>query len=146
MTFKAKKDLWIAVVVAGAAIALLGAGADLVNRGGPHIIGGLLSLPIAAGMWWLFAGVRYELTGAELKITCGPFVTRVPIDAIVAVTPTRNPVSAPAPSLDRLQIDYTKGGDSAFVLVSPADKRGFIIALADHADGLSVVADRVVRR
>ncbi|MFQ5610075.1 MAG: PH domain-containing protein [Woeseiaceae bacterium] len=41
--------------------------------------------------------------------------------------PTRNPLSSPALSLDRLKITY--GPKNRKVLVSPADKESFVQAL-----------------
>ncbi|MDF1659559.1 MAG: PH domain-containing protein, partial [Verrucomicrobiales bacterium] len=48
---------------------------------------------------------------------------RVPIDRIEAVTPSSNPLSAPAPSLKRVKIQMK---DGKYHLVSPADREGFM--------------------
>lgn len=45
---------------------------------------------------------------------------------VVEITPSRNPLSSPALSIDRLKIQF---GKRKFVLVSPEDKAGFIRAV-----------------
>ena len=72
---------------------------------------------------WLLTSTRYSLLNGELRIQCGPFRWRIPIAAITGITPTSNPLSSPALSLDRLRIDYGTG-DS--LMISPRDKTGFI--------------------
>jgi hypothetical protein len=44
------------------------------------------------------------------------------------MTESRSPFSSPALSLDRLQIDYGAGKS---ILISPADKEGFIEAIEE---------------
>ena len=51
---------------------------------------------------------------------------KIPVADIVGVTPSRNPLSSPALSMDRLNISY---GKRKFILVSPEDKAGFIRAV-----------------
>ena len=48
--------------------------------------------------------------------------------SIAGVRPTRSALSSPALSLDRLRIDHGAGGRRT-VLVSPADRAGFVQAL-----------------
>jgi Bacterial PH domain len=43
---------------------------------------------------------------------------------------SRNPANGPALSLDRLQVDYVRGGVERFILISPKDKLGFLSDLA----------------
>lgn len=87
------------------------------------------ALPLAAPLAFiasLLLRTRYTITASELIIVCGPLTWRVPLPQITHVTPTHNPLSSPALSLDRLEIRYGKY-DS--VLVSPADQAGFLAAL-----------------
>jgi hypothetical protein len=51
---------------------------------------------------------------------------------ITAITPTSNPLSSPALSLDRLRIDYGKGRS---VMISPRDKQGFLGAMESARSG-----------
>ena len=45
------------------------------------------------------------------------------MNEIKTVTPTSNPLSSPALSLDRLQINYGRWGS---IMISPKDKEAFI--------------------
>lgn len=74
----------------------------------------------------LLLHTRYTITESEVLIVCGPLAWQVPVQQITRIRPTRNPLSSPALSLDRLEIRYGKY-DS--VLVSPADQAGFLAAL-----------------
>lgn len=85
-----------------------------------------LVLLIGAFIIYLLVTTRYTLTPQELLIASGPIQKRVPLASIISVAPSRNPLSSPALSLDRLEIRYGKF-DS--VLISPADKAGFLTAL-----------------
>jgi hypothetical protein len=75
----------------------------------------------------LFMTTYYEIDGRNLRIQCGFLVNQsIDINTIRTITETRNPMSSPATSMDRLEITYNTF-DS--VLVSPKDKAGFIQAL-----------------
>ena len=73
------------------------------------------------------------------------FRWRVPLDSIVEVLPTHNPLSSPACSLDRLRVNYrNRKGRIRFVLISPREKDEFLRDLADSVSGLELVEDRIV--
>lgn len=71
--------------------------------------------------------LRYEIDGTNLTIR-GGFVRyqKIPVQTVQKIVETNNPLSAPAFSLDRIEIFYNKF-DS--VLISPKDKKGFIVHL-----------------
>jgi hypothetical protein len=75
---------------------------------------------------WTFRSTYYVIENDTLVIRAAFLTWRVPVRDIRTVTPTHNPLSSPALSLDRLQIDY---GNGKFILVSPKDKSAFIDAL-----------------
>ena len=79
----------------------------------------------------MLIGTHYTVDGNTLRIACGPFRWQVPIDAIESVEPTRNPLSSPALSLDRLRIQYGRRR----IQVSPADKAGFLSAIGQDRAG-----------
>jgi len=88
--FRSKVDLWlVAIVAASAVIALL-----------VLAVAGVLPA-------WVFTSTRYTLTADRLLVKSGPFRWQVPLAEIKSITPTRNPLSSPAWSLDRLRIDYS---------------------------------------
>lgn len=60
---------------------------------------------------------------AALYIRSGPFRWTISISEIISITPTRNPLSGPELSLDRLRIDYDPG---TRVMVSPPDRSEFL--------------------
>ena len=65
----------------------------------------------------------YAIEDSTILIRFGVFRYRVPINGIASLTLTTNPLSAPAPSLRRVEIRMKTG---KFYLVSPADREGFI--------------------
>jgi hypothetical protein len=74
---------------------------------------------------------HYTIAEGSLKIVCGPVWRTVPIDSIRSVRSTRNPLSSPALSLDRLRIEY---GNGRSVMISPDDKDNFMQALGRGLD------------
>jgi len=74
---------------------------------------------------WVLTSTSYTLTSGHLVVRSGPFRRRIPIADIVEVTPTTNPLSAPALSLNRLRV--TSRGAS--VTISPADRGRFVADL-----------------
>jgi hypothetical protein len=71
---------------------------------------------------WLLRTTDYTLSDSDLRIRSGPFGWRVSLADITSLTPTRNPLSSPALSLDRLRIQY--GHRS--IMISPEDREGFL--------------------
>lgn len=72
---------------------------------------------------WLGVSTRYILSDRELLIRAGPLRWRVPLQEINVIEPTRNPLSSPALSFDRLRIDYARGRS---VMISPRNKDAFL--------------------
>lgn len=79
----------------------------------------------AALIAYLFAKIKYEIDGGQLKIH-GDLAGSKPIEisTISSVKETNNPIASPAASLDRLEITFGKAASK--VLVSPKNKAGFI--------------------
>lgn len=90
---------------------------------------GVLVLALLLGVAW---PVLYAVERDALVVHAGRLLRwRVPLAAVRSVRPSRNPLSAPAWSLDRLRIDYTTAsGRGRFLLVSPADRAAFLRDLA----------------
>ncbi len=89
--------------------------------------------------------VSYEITVSNLLVQSGLFRYRIPLSSIERVHPTRNPLSAPAWSLDRLRINYRKKGKITFALISPENKEAFLRELAQKASYLELRGDEVIR-
>lgn len=75
-----------------------------------------------------FLAIHYLIDGQALIVHAGPLYKNRKIDiaSIRKIMKTRTPISAPAPSLDRLEIFYNKF-DS--IVISPKDKTVFIADL-----------------
>jgi hypothetical protein len=144
--FPSKRDLWLVIVLWGATLALVYASMDVATSPTPVMFKALfllICISSAVLMPWILYGTSYALTEEALLIRCGPFRKRVLVSAIQAVTPSRNPMSSPACSLDRLHIKYR--GSRLGVLVSPSDKQSFLQDLARLDSQLSLQCDRIVR-
>jgi membrane protein YdbS with pleckstrin-like domain len=104
----------------------------------------ILVLVIWAGVLSLLFPLYYEITSSTLLVRSGWLRREIPLASIQRVFPTHNPLSAPALSLDRLQVEYMQGSFPRFVLISPLDKSGFLRDLANQAGHLQVQGDQLV--
>ena len=123
-----KVDAWLVLVTALTVATSAIAAWVMIREGGvPAGVMVPVTLVLGAGLpLWVLLGTRYELTPGRLLIRCGPFRWAVPLEEIRAVEPTRNPLSSPALSLDRLRIDYGRGSS---VMISPREKARFLAEL-----------------
>ena len=147
-SFASKRDRWLAIVVWISALLALGAGlsSGFLVRAEPRVAALALAacLGTPAFMLWTFYGTSYRLDAEELRIQCGPLRFRVLLGEITSVSPSRNPRSSPACSLDRLEIRY--GGGRSRMLISPKDKSAFLNALLARCDQLMLRGEGLVLR
>ncbi|HEX7081685.1 MAG TPA: PH domain-containing protein [Gammaproteobacteria bacterium] len=124
LVFRSKVDAWLKVVFVGTAVtAVTGVVVAAVFAGPLAFVAiPLLIVPVGLPVWMLRA-TYYTLTDSYLAVRCGPFGWRVPLHQVRSVTPTRNPLSSPALSFDRLRIDYGRGSS---IMISPQDKELFV--------------------
>jgi len=87
--------------------------------------------------------MRYGLDDTHLQVRFGICRQRIPLADILEVHPTRNPLSSPALSLDRLHVQFGQGIFKT-VMISPAERSRFLDDLAKTA-GLKREGDRLVR-
>jgi len=87
-------------------------------------------LPTIAFTLHIFFKTTYRISDSnQLLIKCGFIVnSAVDISKIKSISRTRNPISSPAPSMDRIELKYGKW-DS--VIISPNDKKEFVNALLE---------------
>ena len=140
--FTSKRDAWLVAVLGGAALVDAGVAVWLllgVARA-PAFVAPLL-LATAFFMLHVLYTTDYTFEGPELRIRASFFRWRVPLAAIESIEPTRNPLSSPACSLDRLLIRY---GEKR-IMISPEDKAGFLRALAQRAPQLEVSGESARR-
>ncbi|RQO34849.1 hypothetical protein DBR37_10775 [Herminiimonas sp. KBW02] len=123
--YRSKVDIWLFVVLAFAAlVALYSAGQTMAAGTTSAILVALLVAVVGVGLpLWLLLSTRYTLQTSHLLVQSGPFKWLVPLADIKSITPSNNPLSSPALSLDRLRIDYGKG---RMLLISPRDKEQFL--------------------
>lgn len=141
--FAAKRDGWLVAVLWAASLIdfAVAAWLWLGGVGAPAFVAPLLLLAGVFQLHVLYA-VDYTFEGDALRVRASLFRWRVPLAAIDAVDPTRNPLSSPAPSLDRLLIRY--GGKR--IMISPADRAAFLRALAARAPQLEATDSGARRR
>ena len=127
--FPSKIDAWILILLVLAlvvqTIAMVFVSINRVDAVATTI------MVVTTVLLWAFIGsmlrfTHYTVDGPMLIVRSGPFRWKIPIDAIHSVEATRNPLSSPALSLDRLKITW---GEKRRIMISPADKKGFLKAL-----------------
>src|SRR6185437_5070701 len=94
-------------------------------------------LPLLAatvGFVWVLNSTSYSFQGGTLLVRCGPCRWRIPLEQIFAVHETDSVRSAPAMSMDRLEIRFAEDGR---MLVSPRDKAAFLAELRRQAPQLA---------
>lgn len=133
--FKSKIDRWllillVAIIVFEMVVMIVAAmQADSVRD---SLVLILAALAVGTLIAWLVLGTHYSVDRDTLRIIAGPFRWKVRLDDIRDVEATRNPLSSPALSLDRLMIHY---GNGRRIMVSPADKAGFLKAIGQELAG-----------
>lgn len=98
---------------------------------------------LTAALAFLPNFITYALDPMYLTIKVGPFSSKIEIAQITEVYPTKNPLSAPALSLDRLRVRFSSSGFGA--LISPVRKQAFMEELAGYAPHLQRNGDRLVK-
>ena len=144
--FESKRDAWLVVMLwAGALVTAYAAFAQLESEASLIVRAAMLvGLVAAAGfMLWVLYGTNYTLAGDTLLIRCGPFRSRVPLAAIDSVKPSRNPLTSPACSLDRLLIKWNDGRKR--ILISPSLKADFLRELERRCPHLKSEEDGLIR-
>lgn len=124
--FEAKRDLWLSIVIWLATVVTLAAAVNGYRT--DRVLFASLMVAAAGVVLWILYGTYYTVSQDRLVVRSGPFRWNVALESIVSIEPTRNPISAPATSLDRLEIVYD--GGRKVLLVSPARKDEFRAAIA----------------
>jgi hypothetical protein len=149
--YPTKKDPWIALLVILGGLAIFVQSIDsIIVRGFDHPE---TWIPLAAFVFYfgilklLAYPVNYEITTSTLEIHSGILLHyRISLSSIVCVVPTRNPLSSPAWSLDRLRIDYLKNGKKRFILISPKDQKAFLREVVERTPSLKFNGDGAMRK
>jgi hypothetical protein len=144
--FPSKVDRWLVLLLVAAWGLSLVSVVSAMKAGGPpsalfSTVG--LEVFVFGFIAWVFAATRYVVTADTLVVRSGPFRWRISLAEITEIVPSRNPLSSPALSLDRLEVRYGRGRR---ILISPRDRRSFLAAVVARSPGLALEGERVRRK
>lgn len=143
--YPSKVDWWVAVVLCIPPLSSIVVCVALALGGKQSEM--LIGLAAAFFVFCLYRGLvfplRYGLDEEFLHLRFGLVKQRIPLPEIIEVLPTRNPLSSPALSLDRLHVQFGQGMFKA-VMISPADRDRFLDELSQKT-GLKREGDRLFR-
>lgn len=133
MAFRSAVDWWFYVVIAVAGAVAVVAVLPVMATGSPgQIAFGVGALLFAVGLpLWLLFSTEYRVVEQALLVRSGPFRWTIPLAEISSVRESNSALSSPALSLKRLEVKYG-GGKS--ILLSPADRDGFLAAIGRQLD------------
>jgi len=145
MRYPSKKDLSIVLVIVAAGVGFYCLFILGIDNHLTWLVMGIATL-YGAIIWALAYPVYYEITASHLLIRSGCLKFQIPLSTIEMVRPTRNPLSAPAWSLDRLRIDYKRNNKPRIALISPEDKSRFLRELTQRVGDLELKDDQTIRK
>lgn len=79
--------------------------------------------PIGICLIWIWFKTGYIIKDNQLKIQYGPFKKNIKIDEIHSIRKTKNPFTAPALSMDKIEINYSR---HRTIAISPKNKTEFV--------------------
>lgn len=134
--FASKIDPWLAFLILGCSLLLIlvPVGEWIYNNSSIKrtIFISLFTIPGAILLLLMFFSVNYSLSNDELLVNYGFSTQSILLKDITQITPTNSTLSAPALSLDRIEIVY-KGG---YIVISPKDKDRFYDAIQERVPAL----------
>lgn len=124
--FKSAIDKWVYWLIISTPLFVLVSFGSLLATGPVNIV--LIFLVLITALVSIILPISslntyYEITESDLIVQSGPFHWEIPLDKIENVQRTRSSISGPALSLNRLQIEHSKGKK---VLISPKDIDSFL--------------------
>ena len=134
--FTSKIDFWLAFLILGSSLLLI-----LVpvwewmynNSSIKRILFiSLFTMPGAILLLLIFFNVKYSLSDDELFVKNGFSTQSIPLKDIIYIIPTNSMLSAPALSLERIEIRYEGGS----IVISPKDKDGLYRAIQERVPAL----------
>ena len=134
--FTSKIDFWLAFLILGSSLLLIliPVWEWIYNNSSISrvLFISLFTMPGAILLLLIFFNVKYSLSEDELFVKNGFSTQSISLKDITHITPTNSMLSAPALSLDRIEIRYK--GDS--IVISPKDKDGFYHAVQERVPAL----------
>ena len=129
MRFASKVDGWLIPVMIVAVAGMIWSLVAVMIAEAPwsiRIVVTVATVLVIGLLFAVFTRTHYTVANGELRVVSGPFRRTISLSDITGVEPTRNPMSSPALSMDRLKVSY---GKKKYILISPADKAGFLNAI-----------------
>lgn len=133
--YRSQIDWWIAVLLMLPPFAGFAILSEALIKS--EFTGVVVGAAVLAFVFAIYVGLifpmRYRVEHNGLLIQSGLLRQRVPLDQIESVFPTRNPLSGPAMSLNRLQVKRV-GRAWRPLLISPCDRDDFLKELSQQAN------------
>ncbi len=129
MYFPSKKDIWFFLMFWGIILFMIFIYFFDSDPGGfqtityTSVFGLLIHLSIIGLLLWMWFGTGYMVKDDFIKVQFGPFKSTVRIDEIQKLRRTKSPFTAPALSVDRIEILY---GKYNVINLSPKNEHEFI--------------------
>jgi hypothetical protein len=130
MRFYSKHDIWLGVILLGG----IGIGMISTLVSSKISIWSLAIIIVFFLCCWVWFGTKYIIEEEYLVAKSGPFVYKIKISDITNINKTRNFISSPACSLDRIEVK----SDNKFLIISPKDKTYFIDMLQEKNPSIKV--------
>ena len=134
--FTSKIDFWLALLMLGfsSLLILVPVWEWMYNNSSIKriIFISLFTIPTALLLLVLFFNIKYTLTADTLLVKNGFSTQSILLKDITNITPTSSTLSAPALSLDRVEIRYEGGS----IVISPKDKDRFYHAIQERVPEL----------
>lgn len=131
MKFQSKKDWWAYPVFLGIIVAVfipLFKDQDLTSL--------YIGVPVTGLLLWIWFTTYYVIERNSLVVRSAFIHKIIPVYEIKSIRRTFNPLSSPALSLDRLEIQY---GNGKMVLISPENREKFLEALKKMNPSIIIV-------
>lgn len=151
MYFPSKKDIWLTVIIWLFAFFFI-----IPPIFFPHFgvwmtpeffdkqwIKIIILSPIGLFLLWFWFQTGYTIADNLLIIRYGPFKKNIQIDEIHSLRETKNPFSAPALSMDKLELSFTKFD---MVAISPKNKNEFVQQLLKQNPRIKIDKDFQTRK
>lgn len=130
MYFPSKRDRWMTVILWLFAIMFIVPPIFFPELGvwmvpeflDQQWIRNIFLLPIGFFLIWIWFKTGYTIERDIFTIQYGPYKKRIKIEEIHSIRETRNPFTAPALSMEKLEIHYAS---HHFVVISPENQTAF---------------------
>ncbi len=101
-------------------------------------LGYIINLFLISFLLWIWYGTNYKVINNTLHIRSGPFKSTIDIRAIQSIRKTKNPFTAPALAMERIEIMYNMYD---VVQLSPTHEEDFIQLLVEKNPNIKINVD-----